>query len=460
MRHILSIFFLILGLSLFGQTKFLYRSIDEFDYYTTNDSILYFEFKDTCHISEIGLFLDSLSNYELKLDTLFGNLYRISYNRNQKNNVLTFFQNKKYFNFVTNEYFTKDSSIVWPSNSLLVKVKMSENIDSTFMNLNNSCTILRVDTLFPYFYIVKVENQEDMFSISNQLFESGKYDFIRPSLYFFTQSCGYEDNTLFTEQYYLNPYSDSLRKGIDALNAWEITTGDSNIRIAVLDNGVYRKHVDLKNNVIYKGYDAISNVFADHPNLEGGNKDGDYHGTMVTGVIVAENNYEGIVGVAHTSKVFPIRMAVSIAKSPRDIVDPNDTIPDILDDWFTSEDVILLALIAAYDSACHIVNGSFVSIESPAFDSVLHILATEGRGGKGIPLVFAAGNDATGCIGYFEYDTCEFWGNYVRYPASSKYSIGVGGAEQSGAPSYSYHHGKGLDMIAPAIAIQSQTLNF
>jgi hypothetical protein len=102
MRHILSIFFLIFCLSTFGQTKFLYRSIDEFDYYTTNDTILYFEFKDTCQISEIGLFLDSLSNYGLKLDTLFGNLYRISYNRNQKNNVLTFFQNKKCFNFVTN----------------------------------------------------------------------------------------------------------------------------------------------------------------------------------------------------------------------------------------------------------------------------------------------------------------------------------------------------------------------
>ncbi len=446
MRHILSIFFLIFCLSTFGQTKFLYRSIDEFDYYTTNDTILYFEFKDTCQISEIGLFLDSLSNYGLKLDTLFGNLYRISYNRNQKNNVLTFFQNKKCFNFVTNEYHTRDSSIVWPSNSLLVKVKMNENIDSLLVSLNNHCTVLKIDTLFSGFYIVDIENQEDIFSISNQLFESGKYDFIRPSLFFTMQYCGYEDNPYFPEQYYLNPYSDSLARGIDALNAWEITTGDTNIKIAVLDGGVCKDHPDLVNN-IWSGIDVASGVV----NTHGGNAQGDSHGTMVAGIIVAENNDKGIVGVAHTSKVFPVK----IGYDP-----PKDSEPSY--DW-TDEGAIIRGLLAAYDSNCVVVNGSFhfyppTSQIYQSIDSTLKFLAEHGRGGKGIPLVFAAGNNVTGDIGYFEYDTCEFWGNYVKYPASSEYTIAVGGANIDGSPYINYNHGKGLDLIAPAISIQSTTL--
>ncbi len=147
--------------------------------------------------------------------------------------------------------------IVWPSNSLLIKVKMNENIDSIFSNLNNNFAVLRVDTLFSLFFIIKIENPGDIFSISNQLFETGKYDFVRPSLYFITQFCGYEDNDFYPQQYYLKEYTDSL-KGIDAVNAWEISTGNPNIRIAVLDNGVDRLHPDLNENVIYGGVDATT----------------------------------------------------------------------------------------------------------------------------------------------------------------------------------------------------------
>ncbi len=174
---------------------------------------------------------------------------------------------------------------------------------------------------------------------------------------------------------------------------------------------------------------------------------------MVTGVIVAENNNEGIIGVAHTSKVFPIRMARS-AKSTLGPINPNN-IQDNIDVWISNEGWIIRALKAAYDSNCVIVNGSFVSIQSQAFDSVLSILATYGRGGKGIPLVFAAGNRATGCIGCEESNTDEFWGHHVRFPALSSYTIGVGGATSYGPLENTFNHGKGLDLIAPGIGIKT-----
>lgn len=146
MKHFLYILFVLFSLSAIGQTKFLYNSVDKYDLYQPNDSILYFEFKDTCQLSEIGYFIDSLSNNYFNIDTIYGNLYRVRYHSNQKDTILNLFENKNCFKFFSNGYIDKDSMIVWPSNSLLIKVKMNENTDSVFQNLNNKFTVLRVDS--------------------------------------------------------------------------------------------------------------------------------------------------------------------------------------------------------------------------------------------------------------------------------------------------------------------------
>lgn len=138
MKNILCILLVLNSLSAIGQTKFLYNSVDKYDFYQPIDTILYFEFKDTCQLSEIDFFLDSLSNNDFNIDTIYGNLYRVRYQRNQKDTILNLFENKNCFKYFTNGYTDKDSMIVWPSNSLLIKVKMNENTDSVFQNLKNS----------------------------------------------------------------------------------------------------------------------------------------------------------------------------------------------------------------------------------------------------------------------------------------------------------------------------------
>ncbi len=95
--------------------------------------------------------------------------------------------------------------------------------------------------------------------------------------------------------------------GIDAQQAWDITTGGG-IIIAVLDNGVDIYHEDLTGQ-IYESYDCVDDL----NDCSGGDNDptpdaGDNHGTMVAGIIAANgNNGLGTAGVCPDCYLMPIR---------------------------------------------------------------------------------------------------------------------------------------------------------
>jgi serine protease len=106
---------------------------------------------------------------------------------------------------------------------------------------------------------------------------------------------------------------------INLPQAWDYTTGDSNVIVAVVDTGVFLSHPDLAANLI-PGYDFISstsisndgNGIDNNPDDPGDNLNPGYssfHGTHVAGTIAAvSNNNSGVAGVAHTIKVMPIRV--------------------------------------------------------------------------------------------------------------------------------------------------------
>ncbi|NBD22990.1 S8 family serine peptidase [Paenibacillus glycinis] len=112
---------------------------------------------------------------------------------------------------------------------------------------------------------------------------------------------------------------------INALKAWEISKGGSDVVVAVLDTGVDISHPDLKANIWRNageipdnGIDDDGDGFADDVNgWDFYNNDrtvfdasqGDYHGTAVAGVIAASaNNGIGISGVARNVKVLPLKV--------------------------------------------------------------------------------------------------------------------------------------------------------
>lgn len=87
---------------------------------------------------------------------------------------------------------------------------------------------------------------------------------------------------------------------IQAFEAWQGTTGNTNVIVAVLDSGVDTNQPDLAGRLLpgYDFVDGTSNMVDDFG-----------HGTAVTGTIAADgNNGVGVAGVAYGCSVLPVKV--------------------------------------------------------------------------------------------------------------------------------------------------------
>ena len=113
----------------------------------------------------------------------------------------------------------------------------------------------------------------------------------------------------FSEQWHLHntgQFGYKPNADINAPEAWEITTGDPNIIIAICDTGVELNHPDLVNNLV-PGYDFYDSDVDPSP-AQGENET---HGTMCAGFASAQgNNGIGVAGVTWNCKIMPIRMRI------------------------------------------------------------------------------------------------------------------------------------------------------
>ena len=111
--------------------------------------------------------------------------------------------------------------------------------------------------------------------------------------------------------------------------AWDITTGQDDVVIAVLDTGLILDHPDLADRVLRDssgavvGYDFVSNFFnagdgdgldpdptdPGYPHPPPGVSSPSFHGTHVAGTIGATTNNDiGVAGVAWRGKLMPLRV--------------------------------------------------------------------------------------------------------------------------------------------------------
>lgn len=173
-------------------------------------------------------------------------------------------------------------------------------------------------------------------------------------------------------------YSDA-QWGLEHINiydAWTITTGSSNIKIAVIDSEIDSQHEDLgygsdnyKNIDESQGYNYIyQTTSAVSP---------DSHGTSVAGIIAAKtNNHKGIAGVAGGNGAAGSTI-IPYCVSP----DSNSISLCYVDD----------AIINAVDCGCKIINMSFGSYISsdPAIDAAIQYAKD-----NNVILIASVGNDA------------------------------------------------------------------
>lgn len=218
--------------------------------------------------------------------------------------------------------------------------------------------------------------------------------------------------------------------------AWNITTGNPNLKVAVIDSGVDPNHPDLVESLepledIFneeKGADIYRNPFSSDVNNYGG-KDGNGHGTHVTGIIAATmNNTIGVTGVAGGGiKIIPIKATDSAGN--------------------TDAATLTAAFQRAIDRGADLIN---ISIGGPASKSTAALtnvirLALQ----RNIPIVSATGNESSRNSGIIAP---------ITVPAAYSGVIAVGAhTEYDKVASYS-NGGSEVDLLAPGGGGRSTTL--
>jgi subtilisin family serine protease len=161
---------------------------------------------------------------------------------------------------------------------------------------------------------VKPGSSKNALEVANALYETGLVKFSHPN--FFAKTIRrtlpnqpfFPDDTLFNDQWHLHNTGQgggTVDADVDAPEAWDYTRGNSNVVIAVLDDGIQWNHPDLQPNVVPGGRDFTANP----PDNDPSPGTGDNHGTAVSGVAAGRgNNNLGVSGSCQRCGLLPIRM--------------------------------------------------------------------------------------------------------------------------------------------------------
>lgn len=199
---------------------------------------------------------------------------------------------------------------------------------------------------------------------------------------------------------------------INAAEAWNFSTGGSDITIAIIDSGVDLDHPDLQAKIV-PGYDFVNlDNFADD----------DYgHGTHVAGIAAAvSNNGLGITGVSWGAKIMPLKMLGASGTG-------------------TTFD-LAKAIYFAVDNGAQVINMSLGASCGTGWPDVED--AVDYATAKGVLLIAAAGNNKP----------------TVFCPGAIAGVMAVGATNANDVRASFSNYGPELEVVAPGVDIYSSVM--
>ncbi len=215
--------------------------------------------------------------------------------------------------------------------------------------------------------------QENPVKLANHLMARPEVLLAEPNVIVPSQSSYRPTDSLYSRQWYLHHAGGtelSVNSHIHVEKAWDITRGDRSVVIAVADDAIDISHPDFQGmGKIVAPRDLFDKDFTPQPSSENDN-----HGTAVAGVAVAEENGQGVVGVAPGCAMMPIRTTGFL----------DDASVEAVFDWARTQ--------GAWVICCSWGAGAVRFPLSLRQRAAMNRAATQGRNGKGCVILFAAGN--------------------------------------------------------------------
>jgi serine protease len=218
---------------------------------------------------------------------------------------------------------------------------------------------------------------------------------------------------------------------INLSQAWDITTGDESVIVAVIDTGVLLEHPEISDQLV-DGYDFISDAdnagdgdgIDSDPNDEGDSSQAgvasSFHGTHVAGIVAASsNNGEGVAGVAWDSKIMPIRVLGIDGGTSLDL----------------AEGILYAAGLSNSSGTVPSQPADIINMSlGGTSDSQLVREAVAAARAEGVIIIAAAGNEST---------------SQLSYPASNTGVVSVSAVDINRDFAYYSNYGSMIDVAAP-----------
>lgn len=290
------------------------------------------------------------------------------------------------------------------TNVITVKLKSSENALGKEFQVINSNRLGFAD--------IQVPKGIDVESYVNELKQTERFEIVEYNGE--AKCCLTPNDTCSFKQSYISK--------INLADAWNITTGSQNVKVAIIDTGVDASHLDLGyGNDDYSHIDTVNGV--NYTSEINTHIDPVYdHGTNVAGVLGAKtNNTTGIAGVSggnHSKGITIIPYCVGNSL------------------YFTTNSIDD-AILDAVDKGVKVIN---ISLSTPSSTSIES--AIDDAYANNVTIVCATGN------GYRDS---------IAYPASNEKTIAVGALGNNNERAFFSNYDTGLDLVAPGEGIYSTT---
>ncbi|OQX74734.1 MAG: hypothetical protein B6D59_01490 [Campylobacteraceae bacterium 4484_4] len=261
------------------------------------------------------------------------------------------------------------------------------------------------DTMILY----HISEEGDALEISNLIAEYEDVTFAHPDFHLHKKRRTITD-PLYSGAWHLHSI------GINVDKAWEYATGEG-VKVAVYDEGIDIDHEDLRGSVYaYANYNVAdsSQIHSTYPTTDANN----WHGTACAGIITAQANGKGSVGIAPDAHLYAIRYSDEVSGDIEAYT------------WMMHEGVSIVSNSW----------GTYTNLD--AYTEIFRKLATEGRDGKGILLLFASGNEGRSMDDAGIDDESE-----------SPWVISIGASTKKDQIASFSNYGSSLDFVAPGESI-------